>query len=98
MPVLENIRHERFAVLYVKSANASASYLKAGYNPTTRNSLDVSACQLLKNLRQSVELRSCEPKWPGETRSRSTRCSTISPPIESLRESWANHRRPLPQR
>lgn len=49
MPALANIRHERFVRAWVKTGNAAQSYLKAGYKPTTRNSLDASACQLLRS-------------------------------------------------
>jgi hypothetical protein len=45
--MLRNPRHERFAREYAKLGIASRAYLKAGYHPTTRNALDVSACQLL---------------------------------------------------
>jgi phage terminase small subunit len=48
MPALANIRHERFARALIRTGVAAVAYLKAGYAPTTRNALDVSACQLLR--------------------------------------------------
>jgi hypothetical protein len=49
MPALANIRHERFVRHYLKTGVAAQAYLAAGYKPTNRNSLDASACQLLRS-------------------------------------------------
>jgi hypothetical protein len=49
MPALRNIRHERFARAYIKTGNAAASYLKAGYTPKTRSGLDAAACRLARS-------------------------------------------------
>lgn len=48
MPALKNAKHENFAQLYVKSGNASQSYVEAGYNPTTQRAL-VAASSALRN-------------------------------------------------
>ena len=57
MPALTNPRHERFARYYMRTGNAAASYLKAGYEPTTRNALDVNACRLLRHSKVRGRIR-----------------------------------------
>lgn len=48
---LENIRHERFAVLYSGECfgNASKAYQGAGYRPKCENSVRIDASRLLTN-------------------------------------------------
>lgn len=48
MPPLPNPRHESFVRLYIETGNAAASYLKAGYTPTTRSGLDAAASRLAR--------------------------------------------------
>jgi len=48
MPALFNIKHEKFARAFIKHGVASRAYLQAGFKASTRNALDVSACQLLR--------------------------------------------------
>jgi hypothetical protein len=57
MTALRNIRHERFARAYIKSGNASASYLKAAYAPTTRESLDPAASKLTRQNKVAGRIR-----------------------------------------
>ena len=47
MPILPNVRHERFARAWLKTQNATQSYIRAGYNTTNNNSARASACRLL---------------------------------------------------
>jgi hypothetical protein len=49
MPALQNPRHERFARAFMKTGVGARAYLKAGYEPTTRNALDVNASRLLRH-------------------------------------------------
>lgn len=49
MPQLINPRHERFVRHWLKHGNASKAYGEAGYQATTRSSLDSSASALLRN-------------------------------------------------
>lgn len=49
MPQLPNVRHERFARMYNKTGVAAQAYLKAGYQTSTRRSLDVCAHRLLRH-------------------------------------------------
>lgn len=70
MPALQNIRHERFARYWMRTGVAAQAYLKAGFNPTTRNALDVSACQLLR--RPKVQARIRELRKQMATRNRIT--------------------------
>jgi len=48
---------ERFARFYLESGNASASYMKAGYTATSRNSLDSAACRLSRNVKVKARIR-----------------------------------------
>jgi hypothetical protein len=80
MPVLTNIRHERFARAVIRTGVAARAYLKAGYSPTTRNALDVSACQLLR--RPKVQARIKELRKQMAARNRITMDSLI----DDLRE------------
>lgn len=57
MPALTNVRHERFVVALLRTGVASKAYLAAGFAPTTRNALDVSACQLLRRPKVQARLR-----------------------------------------
>jgi hypothetical protein len=57
MPALANIRHERFARAYIRTGNAAASYLKAGYAPTTRESLDPAASKLTRSNKVAGRIR-----------------------------------------
>ena len=82
MPALANPRHERFARYYLKYGVAAVAYRKAGYNPTTRNSLDASASQLLRV--PKVQSRIREIKRQMSTRTRIT--------IESLLHDLAEDR------
>jgi phage terminase small subunit len=55
-----NPRHERFAQCYIQTGNAAASYIEAGYTPTTRSGLDAAASRLArkgKTQRRITELR-----------------------------------------
>jgi|SRR5882724_1017367 len=49
MPALANIRRERFCRHYIKTGIAARAYKASGYKASTRNALDVSASQLLRN-------------------------------------------------
>src|SRR5882672_12778415 len=80
MPILANIRHERFARAVIRTGVAARAYLKAGYSPTTRNALDVSACQLLR--RPKVQTRIKELRKQMAARNR----ITVDTLIEDLRE------------
>jgi hypothetical protein len=82
MPALANPRHERFARYFLKYGVAAVAYRKAGYNPTTRNSLDASASQLLRV--PKVQSRIKEIKRQMNTRTRIT--------IESLLHDLAEDR------
>lgn len=48
MEPLKNVKHERFCVEYVKTGNASQSYISAGYK-ATGNAICVNASKLLSN-------------------------------------------------
>lgn len=49
MPALRNPRHERFAREYMRTGVQSKAYLKAGYQPGTRGSLDANASWLIRH-------------------------------------------------
>jgi phage terminase small subunit len=60
MPQLINPRHERFVRHWRKTGNAAASYIAAGYEPQSRNSLDAAACRLLRHHKVIARLRELE--------------------------------------
>ncbi len=43
------IKQRKFADNYIKSGNATESYIKAGYSVKTRNIAEVEGCKLLRN-------------------------------------------------
>lgn len=49
MPILPNVRQERFARAYVKTGLASRSYMQAGYEPGTPQSLWTNASRMLRH-------------------------------------------------
>jgi phage terminase small subunit len=51
MPPLKNLRQETFCLTYVKTADISGSYRKAGYKPLNDNSCAAGASQLLRNIK-----------------------------------------------
>ena len=51
-----NVKQQRFVDYYIESGNASESYKKAGYSFNNRNTLDVSACQLLSKPKIETEV------------------------------------------
>lgn len=55
---LKNIKHERFCVEYVKSANAANSYKKAGYKCKDAASYSANARRLLQ--KDSIQARLAE--------------------------------------
>jgi len=57
MPALHSIRMERFARFYFESGNAAASYLKAGYKPSSRNTLDSAASRLTRSVKVKARIR-----------------------------------------
>ena len=60
MPALANLRHERFCRAFIKTNVAARAYRKAGYEATTRASLDTAASRLLRHVkvkRRLTELR-----------------------------------------
>lgn len=57
MPVLKNVRHERFARLYAKLGIASRAYRKAGYTVSTDATARTNGSQLLakSHIKQRVQ-------------------------------------------
>lgn len=49
MAPIPNIRHEKFARAYIRKPIAAQAYLKAGYEPKTRNGLDAAASKLTRH-------------------------------------------------
>lgn len=43
------VKQRKFADNYIKSGNATESYIKAGYSVKTRNIAEVEGCKLLRN-------------------------------------------------
>jgi hypothetical protein len=68
MSALANIRHERFARAVIRTGVAARAYLKAGYTPTTRNALDVSACQLLRRPKVQARIRELRKQMAARNR------------------------------
>ena len=68
MSALANIRHERFARAVIRTGVAARAYLKAGYTPTTRNALDVSACQLLRRPKVQARVRELRKQMAARNR------------------------------
>jgi hypothetical protein len=68
MPALANIRHERFARAYIRTGNAAASYLKAGYAPTTRESLDPAASKLTRQNKVASRIRELRKQMAARNR------------------------------
>jgi hypothetical protein len=68
MPALTNVRHERFARAVIRTGVAARAYLKAGYTPTTRNALDVSACQLLRRPKVQARIRELRKQMAARNR------------------------------
>jgi hypothetical protein len=52
-----NPRQRRFVTEYLKTGIASRAYMLAGYKASTRNALDVSACQLLRSTKVKAAIR-----------------------------------------
>ena len=72
--LMANPRHERFTQEFVKTGNAAASYLAAGYKEErTRNSLDASASRLLRSgkvaarIQQIRDQLSCKTSYSSST-------------------------------
>jgi phage terminase small subunit len=80
MAALSNIRHERFARALIKTGVAATAYLAAGYAPTTRNALDVSACQLLRRPKVQARIRELRKQMAARNR------ITVDSLIDELRE------------
>ena len=68
MPALTNPRHERFARLYIKTGNAAASYLQAGYAPATRESLDPAASKLTRSNKVASRIRELQRQMAARNR------------------------------
>ena len=68
MSALANIRHERFARAVIRTGVAARAYLKAGYTPTMRNALDVSACQLLRRPKVQARIRELRKQMAARNR------------------------------
>jgi Terminase small subunit len=68
MSALANIRHERFARAVIRTGVAARAYLKAGYTPTTRNALDVSASQLLRKPKIQARIRELRKQMAARNR------------------------------
>src|SRR3982074_2623163 len=68
MSALTNVRHERFVVALLRTGVAATAYLKAGYAPTTRNALDVSACQLLRRPKVQARVRELRKQMAARNR------------------------------
>src|SRR3977135_2876309 len=68
MSALTNVRHERFVVALLRTGVAATAYLKAGYAPTTRNALDVSACQLLRRPKVQTRIRELRKQMAARNR------------------------------
>jgi phage terminase small subunit len=68
MSALANIRHERFARAVIRTGVAARAYLKAGYTPTTRNALDVSACQLLRRPKVQARIKELRKQMAARNR------------------------------
>jgi len=68
MPALVNARHERFARFYIRTGNAAASYIKAGYSPSTRASLDPAASKLTRNNKVASRIRELQKQMAGRNR------------------------------
>lgn len=83
MAPIPNIRHERFAREFIRTNVAATAYLKAGFNPTTRNSLDASASALLR--RPKVKSRILELRQQMADRNRIT--------VDSLLQDLADDRK-----
>jgi len=82
MPALLNIRHERFIRAYMKSGVASKAYLKAGYEPKSRSSLDAAASKLTRH--HKIVVRARELKRQMAARNRVT--------VDSLLQDLADDR------
>ena len=68
MPALANPRHERFVRYYMKTNNASAAYLKAGYRPKDRASLDPAASKLTRHHKVQSRIREIRRQMTQRTR------------------------------
>ena len=68
MPALSNPRHERFVRYYMKTNNASAAYLKAGYRPKDRASLDPAASKLTRHHKVQSRIREIRRQMTQRTR------------------------------
>lgn len=53
---LLNVKQEAFCLHYAKTGNATESYKKAGYNPTSDNSAGAMARRLLQNVKIKARL------------------------------------------
>lgn len=83
MPALANLRHERFCRAFIKTNVAARAYLKAGYETTTRGSLDTAASRLLRHVK--VKRRLTELKQQMADRNRIT--------VDSLLQDLADDRK-----
>lgn len=54
---LTNVKHEIFCQEYAKTANATQSYKKAGYNAKSENALCAAASRLLNSVNIQTRLR-----------------------------------------
>jgi phage terminase small subunit len=68
MATLFNPRHETFVRHWLKTGNGAQSYLAAGYKPTTRNALDVSASQLLRRPKIKARINEVRRQMSYKTR------------------------------
>ena len=68
MAPIPNIRHERFARAFIKTHVAAKAYLKAGFNPTTRNSLDASASALLRRPKVQSRIKELQSQMAARNR------------------------------
>lgn len=83
MPALANPRHERFARHYMKTGNAAASYLKAGYSPSSRESLDPAASKLTRHDKVQRRIRELQKQMAARNR------ITVDSLVEELDEAKA---------
>ena len=59
---------ERFARFYMKSGNAAASYLKAGYKAASRTTLDSAASHLTRNPKVKGRIRELQKQMASRNR------------------------------
>ena len=81
MSALQSPRMERFARYYLETGNAAASYLRAGYKPSTRTSLDPAASKLTRSHKVKARIRELQAHLVNRNR------ITVDSLVEELEEA-----------